>query len=93
MLVSLFQTKKAPSLERAAQIKEWVSRHFELPQSATVIVSELRCPEPGCPPLETVIALFHEDGRSTQRKLHKALAEVTETDVRALASSKQEAAP
>lgn len=91
--MNLFQTKRAPSVGRAAQIKEWVSRYFGLPQSTTLIVSELQCTEPGCPPLETVIALFYEDGRSTQRKLHKALAEVTEPDVRALASSEQEAAP
>lgn len=91
--MSLFQTKKAPSVERAAQIKVWVAQHFELPKESTVLVSELRCTEPGCPPLETVIALFHQDGRSTQRKLHKPLAEVTEPDVRDLASLRGEAAP
>lgn len=91
--MNLFQTKRAPSLERVAQIKEWVSRYFGPAQSATVLVSELRCTEPGCPPLETVIALFPAEGQSLQRKLHKALAEVTESDVRALAGSQEGAGP
>lgn len=90
---NLFRTKRAPSLKRAAQIKAWASRYFELPQSAIVLVSERRCVEPGCPPLETVIALFDGDGSSTQRTLPKALAEVTEPDVRALAGSSHAAAP
>lgn len=48
----------------------------------TVMVTELACTEPGCPPVETVIALMHP-GAPDQRKIHKALAAVTADDVAA----------
>lgn len=45
-----------------------------------ILVTELTCTEPGCPPTETVIALMHP-GAPQQFKIHKPLAEVTEEDV------------
>ena len=71
---------------RTAQIKAWASRAFGLADTATVLVTELRCTEPGCPPLETVIALLGASGPARQYKLHKAVDEVTEADVAALAA-------
>ena len=71
---------------QTTQIKAWVTDAFGLADTATVLVTELRCTEPGCPPLETVIALLSADGPATQYKLHKAVAEVTEADVAALAA-------
>lgn len=49
------------------------------------MVTELRCSEPGCPLLETVIAILSESG-NRQYKLHKPIAEVGEDDVRDLAA-------
>ena len=46
----------------------------------TVMVTELACTEPGCPPRETVIALMRP-GAPRQHKIHKPLAEVTAADV------------
>jgi hypothetical protein len=46
----------------------------------TVFVSELACVEPGCPPIETVIALLGR-GDPVQHTIHKPAAEVTELDV------------
>ncbi len=48
----------------------------------SVMVTELACTEPGCPPLVTVVALLGP-GDQTQHKIHKPLAEVTEADVAA----------
>jgi len=48
-----------------------------------VLVSELRCTEPGCPPVETVIALLRERQKPRQVKVHKRAAEVTADDLRA----------
>lgn len=45
-----------------------------------ILVTELACTEPGCPPTETVIALMHP-GAPQQFKVHKPLSEVTEDDV------------
>lgn len=45
-----------------------------------ILVTELACTEPGCPPTETVIALMRP-GAPKQFKIHKPLADVTEEDV------------
>ena len=47
----------------------------------TVLVTELECTEPGCPPIETVIALLGADA-NVQHKIHKPVAEVSVEDVR-----------
>ncbi len=47
----------------------------------TVLVTELECTEPGCPPIETVIALLRA-GENVQYRIHKPVAEVTVYDVR-----------
>ena len=48
-----------------------------------VVVNELACTEPGCPPLETVVALLRSGEKPRQIKVHKAAVEVTEADLRA----------
>lgn len=47
----------------------------------TVIVAELQCTEPGCPPLETAIGVLTGVGPQTQYKVHKAMVDVTHEDV------------
>jgi hypothetical protein len=69
-----------------ANVKRWVRELFVLSDDATVMVTELRCSEPGCPPLETVIAILSENG-NRQYKLHKPIEEVVEDDVRGLMPS------
>jgi hypothetical protein len=68
-----------------ARIKRWVRELFALSDEATVMVTELRCSESGCPPLETMIAILNESG-NRQYKLHKSIEEVMEDDVRRLAA-------
>ena len=63
------------------RIKGWAREALGVSDETTVMVTELRCVEEGCPPLETVIAVLGDHGRSTQLKLHKALDEVTRADV------------
>ena len=70
----------------AAQIKQWAVEVFDLGDEATtVMVTELRCSEPGCPPLETVIALLGPSGPPRQHKIHKPMAEVVYDDLARLA--------
>lgn len=83
--MDLFSQKAKPNVEHVARVKAWVAQSMAIPPSSTVMVTELACKEPGCPPLETIIALL--DG-TTQRKhtLHKAVSDVTLDDVRAIAT-------
>ena len=86
--MDLFRPRVRPEAERVATLKRWVASALELPESTSVLVTELACSEPGCPPLETVIAVLTEHGASDRRQhtFHKALNEVTWADVAELAS-------
>merc|ERR1712216_239655 len=51
-------------------------------EHATLAVSEVKCMEVGCPPLETLVLLLDEsDPRSNSLRVQKPLLEVTEADV------------
>ena len=41
-----------------ARVQGWVRERFSLRPEQAVLVTELVCPLPGCPPLETVIAFW-----------------------------------
>ena len=81
--MDLFAPKPAPNVDHVTRVKAWVADAMPLLPGSTVMVTELTCREPGCPPLETVIAVL---GGKIPRKetLHKALAQVTAEDVRAI---------
>lgn len=81
--MDLFAAKPTPNADHVMRVKAWVAESMPLLPGSTVMVAELTCREPGCPPLETVIAVL---GGAVQRKetLHKALAQVTAEDVRAI---------
>ena len=85
----MFRTAGAGSgagAAKARQIKEWAGELLAPGEEVTILVSELACSEPGCPPVETVIALFR--GREEPRKfhIHRPAAEVTREDIAGLAS-------
>jgi hypothetical protein len=56
---------------------------FEAGEDDAVVVNELQCTEPGCPPIETVVALLRAGSEPRQVKVHKPAVEVTEDDLRA----------
>jgi hypothetical protein len=79
--MNLFEAKEPPNAGKAEEIRSWIEDLFGLPDEAVVLVSELRCTEPGCPPLETVIAILYGPGRRRQFKIHKGIAEIFLADV------------
>ncbi|MBM3796444.1 MAG: hypothetical protein FJW31_20820 [Acidobacteria bacterium] len=82
--MDLFDGAPKPDSLKTSQVKTWVRERLALSEDAVVMVTELRCTEPGCPPLETVIAVLDGPGSKRQFKLHKGVAEVTPEDVAAL---------
>ena len=69
--------KKGPGHEEAvARVREWVRERFKLTADTAIMVSEVTCNLPGCPPLETVVA-FWENEQRHHFKLFKPVAEVT----------------
>jgi hypothetical protein len=65
---------------KSRQIKQWAREALALPAETTLMVSELACSEPGCPPLETVIAVLDADA-PRHFKIHRAMSDVTRSDV------------
>lgn len=82
--MDLFAQKPKPNMEHIARVKAWLEQSMALSPLSIVMVTEVACREPGCPPLETIIAVL--DG-TTQRKqtLHKPVSDVSAEDIRAIA--------
>jgi hypothetical protein len=62
-------------------VKEWVRAAAGAPDDATIVVTELACSEPGCPPYEVVMAVLRPGTPPVQKKLHKRLAELSREEV------------
>ncbi len=71
-------TKKSPDPDAALdRVREWTRARFALADDETVMVSELACAVPGCPPIETHVVFWTALGRH-HFKIFKPLAEVIE---------------
>ncbi|KZD20449.1 hypothetical protein [Tardiphaga robiniae] len=67
--------------EAVAWIKAETRSALRLDDDTTVSVSELSCSDPGCPDVETVIAVFRPDRKPQISRVHKTITEVTSTDL------------
>jgi nitrate reductase delta subunit len=73
-------SKKSPEHTAALdRVREWVRARFSLGEDA-ILVAEVACAVPGCPPIETVIA-FWSEGRRHHFKVFKPVVEVTDGDL------------
>jgi nitrate reductase delta subunit len=61
------------------RVREWVRARFSLDDTA-ILVTEVACAVPGCPPVETAIA-FWSGERRHHFKVFKPVAEVAEGDL------------
>ena len=73
--------KGAAHREALRRVKAWTRGRFRLPEDAAILVSEVACGLPGCPPLETVVAFWTEGDRRHQFKVFKRAEEVVEDDL------------
>lgn len=77
--------KSAADPEALLRVREWVRKRFKLPGDAAILVSELECRLPGCPPLETVVAFWTKDPVEGDKRYHfklfKKVAEVVYDDL------------
>lgn len=77
------QQRPSANPEHIQQIKTWVSEILDLTSDASISISQLQCHEPGCPPIETVIAVMTQPTQTF--KIHAAADDVDrETVARAL---------
>ena len=62
-------------------IRAWTRVRFKLGADAAVLVSEVACAVPGCPPLETAVAYWGQDETRHQFRLFKPMAEIVYDDI------------
>ena len=78
----LWWVKRSPEHSLALErVRQWTRARFKLDEQETVLVSEVACGMPGCPPLETVIAFWSDGNQRHHWKVFKPVAEVGEDDL------------
>jgi nitrate reductase delta subunit len=68
----------AQALER---VRGWTRARFALTEDVVVVVAEVACTVPGCPPLETVVAFWTAPERRHHFKIFKPVAEIVGDDL------------
>jgi nitrate reductase delta subunit len=75
-----FINKSPGQIAALDRVREWTRTRFALGEETVIVVAEIACVVPGCPPLETVIA-FWSGERRHHTKVFKPVAEVVEDDL------------
>ncbi len=75
-----FTTKSPDRAAALTRLRGWTKARFALVDEETVMVSELACSVPGCPPIETHIVFWTAAGRH-HFKIFKPLVQVGEDDL------------
>lgn len=86
MLGDFLGGKRKINFQAIQQVKAWVLDVLQLKEDTSLMVTELHCTEPGCPPIETVVALLKASHPTRQYKVHKPVADITLDDVATLAT-------
>jgi hypothetical protein len=73
--------KRPEYLQALDRVKEWTRSRFKLPEDAAVLVTEVACGLPGCPPLETVVAFWTDTDTRHHFKVFKRVEEVAPDDL------------
>jgi hypothetical protein len=68
-------------LEATRRIKAWTRERFRLGEAAVITAAQVACPLTGCPPVETIVLFWTEDGTRYRFKVFKPIAEVVYDDL------------
>jgi hypothetical protein len=75
--MNLFDTSPKSDAIAIRRLKDWTRELLVLGEEVTLTVSELRCTEPGCPDVETVIGALFGPGRQRRWKVIAPATAVT----------------
>jgi hypothetical protein len=75
-----FAKKRVENGEASDRLRAWTRARFALTEDETVMVSQVACAVPGCPPIETHLVFGTARGRH-HFKIFKPLVEVVENDL------------
>lgn len=80
--LALGVSKQGPEQREALRrVKAWTRERFGLPDDAAILVAEVACGIPGCPPLETVVAFWTQNDRRHHCKVFKPAREIVPDDL------------
>ncbi|KRR21041.1 hypothetical protein CQ13_31260 [Bradyrhizobium retamae] len=65
------------------ELKLQTQKLLGLSNDVTVSVSELTCREPGCPDVETVVAILRDGEKPMIARIHKSIPDVTLDELKA----------
>ncbi len=63
------------------QIRYWVQTSLEFPPDVPIVIKEVPCVKPGCPPIETALMVFLRGEPPRLYKIQKTINDVTFDDV------------
>ena len=73
--------KSASHFAALDRVTQWTRARFKLQAEDAILVAEVACAVPGCPPLETVVAFWTADATRHHFKLFKQVEEVVADDL------------
>jgi hypothetical protein len=76
-----FRKRHPEHLAALDRVREWTRERFKLPDDAAIMVTEVTCSLPGCPPLETVITFWTGTDTRHHFKVFKPTTEVVQDDL------------
>jgi hypothetical protein len=79
--INPFARKSPAHREAIVRVKDMARTHFRLSDDDVVLVTEIECGVPGCPPLETIIAFWTDETRRHHTKVFKPVLDVVEDDL------------
>ena len=81
---------RSPNL---SALKASVRQLLDLDDETAVMIRQLDCTEPGCPPVETVVAVLPMQGEARRWTLHRPVDQITPADLQELVHTESETAP
>jgi len=84
--MSLITSSRAKDTSAYARVRAWAQELWAVGADGYVMVTELRCHEPACPPHETVVLIARSGAPAVHHKLAKPAADVVRADLHALVS-------
>jgi nitrate reductase delta subunit len=76
-----FVSRSPAQQDALARVRAWTRDRFALSDDVAMLVTEIACALPGCPPRETVVAFWTAPERRHHFKVFKPAAEVVPDDL------------
>lgn len=79
--MNLFE-RQGPPPEVIARIKGWIQTHLNLTEVDKILVHEIRCEDPHCPPHGTTIGVIRAEGPSVRFQIAVPAAAIRPLHIR-----------